>query len=682
MDRMQPRGSRQQRTAFLASLAAILVLLVPLDAALAQESYPPGYQRGTGRAYEQKRTIQQPGRGLRQPAVGQPRQMAPPTGGQTYGTPAGRGQPPVVSQPGRGGTVGRPMNPGQINQPRVAQPPGTPGGTRVVQPGRGQGYPRGDGPVRGGGGWRPGRAAGVGAAIGLGLGVLGAIGRATAAPPVYEQPEYEQPRRPRYPRQPVYIEPDDIDDEPVIRRPRPRPVVARPETPLPRVQRAAPSGGGTQPPSANNTRPAPSRFPPVSIPVVAERRLVADEVLVEVAGDAGATQGIATRHRLTLLSSERFTLANATLSRFRVDGGRSARTVLAEMAGNPAILTAQPNYVYTLQQGAASEAEKLLEAARLADPLLASVPAAPAEIRPPDLPEAPVAAAALPLTEKKPQYVPERIGLDAAHRVARGERVRVAVIDSGADRKHPELEGTIARSFDAVGGDNPQPHQHGTAMTAAIMARSGLQGIAPAAELLSARAFSGGATGTGAEGTTIHILKSLDWASAEGARVVNLSFAGPQDRLLSRALEAARARGMIIVAAAGNGGPQAAALYPGADPNVIAVTATDADDKAFPQANRGSYVALAAPGVDVLAAAPQAAYAFSSGTSIAAAHVSGLVALMLERRPDLDMAQVRAILSETAIDLGAKGKDPVFGAGRINAPAALARTVSPTTARR
>ncbi len=165
-------------------------------------------------------------------------------------------------------------------------------------------------------------------------------------------------------------------------------------------------------------------------------------------------------------------------------------------------------------------------------------------------------------------------------------------------------------------------------------------------------------------------------------RGINLSFAGPQDRLLSRALEAARARGMIIVAAAGNGGPQAAALYPGADPNVIAVTATDADDKAFPQANRGSYVALAAPGVDVLAAAPQAAYAFSSGTSIAAAHVSGLVALMLERRPDLDMAQVRAILSETAIDLGAKGKDPVFGAGRINAPAALARTVSPTTARR
>jgi hypothetical protein len=639
MNRTQSLSARQHRIALFASLAAVLALFVPLDAALAQDAYPPAYQRGPARGYD-------PGR---------------------------------VIQPGRTAPVARPLNPGRISPPRIGQPPGVPGSTRVAQPPRGQGYPRGDGPVRGGGGWRPGR--GAGAAVGLGLGVLGAIGRATAAPPVY-QPDYEQPRRPRYPRQPVYIEPEDIDDEPVVRRPRPRPVVARPETPPPRVQRAAPSGGGAPPPPVNNARPAPQRFPPVSIPVVAERRLVADEVLVELADNATAVQGIASRHRLTLISSERFTLANATLSRFRVNGGRSARTVLAEMTGNPAVLTAQPNYVYALQQNALSEAEKLSEAARLADPLLAAIPAVPAEIRPPDLPEAPIAAAALPLTEKKPQYVPARIGLDAAHRVARGERVRVAVIDSGADRKHPELEGSITLSFDAVGGDNPQPHLHGTAMTAAIIARSGLQGIAPAAELLSARAFSGGATGTGAEGTTVHILKSLDWAAAEGARVVNLSFAGPQDRLLSRALEAAQARGMIIIAAAGNGGPQAAALYPAADPSVIAVTATDAEDKAFPQANRGSYIALAAPGVDVLAAAPDSAYAFSSGTSIAAAHVSGLVALMLERRPDLDMAAVRAILSETAIDLGAKGKDPVFGAGRINAPAALARTVPPATAQR
>lgn len=131
----------------------------------------------------------------------------------------------------------------------------------------------------------------------------------------------------------------------------------------------------------------------------------------------------------------------------------------------------------------------------------------------------------------------------------------------------------------------------------------------------------------------------------------------------------------MAVAAAGNGGAKAAPLYPAADANVIAVTATDADDKAFAQANRGGYVAVAAPGVDVLAAEPQGRYAFSSGTSIAAAHVSGLVALLLEKRPDLDLEGVRKLLMESAVDLGAKGRDPVYGAGRVDAPAALARAL-------
>jgi subtilisin family serine protease len=108
---------------------------------------------------------------------------------------------------------------------------------------------------------------------------------------------------------------------------------------------------------------------------------------------------------------------------------------------------------------------------------------------------------------------------------------------------------------------------------------------------------------------------------------------------------------------------------------VIAVTATDADDRIFAQANTGSYIAVAAPGVDVIAAEPGKRYGFSSGTSMAAAHVSGLVALMLEQRAGLDLASVRAILSETALDLGPRGPDRVFGAGRINAAAALARTL-------
>lgn len=655
----------QHRQALLASLAGVLVLILPIDIALAQFSSSPMNQRSMSRGYPQRQVIQ-----------GQSGRMMVPQG--------------------------MPRSP--YAQPGIRRPtPGEDG--RISQPQRPPRGPYGDGPGRPGGGRPGGRGPGIG--IGIGLGILGGIG-AAAANPVYEPYPYpEQPRRPRYPRYPVEVDPDDYADEPVMRprRPRAPPVMADPAPRQPRIQRAAPP---PPPPPQPRTvaRHAPRPAPPVSVPAPQERRYVADEILVELAAGTDVEANIARRHRLSLISSQRFTLANATLSRFRVEGGRSARTVLTQMAGDRQILTAQPNYVYSLQQetaaatsptqtvpettpAGATATETRTESPPVAQtatgsaaPVEGTAPAYDTVIAPPDLPDAPIAAISIPRRELQPQYVLERIGVEAAHRVARGERVKVAVIDSGADRQHPELFGTIRTSFDAVGGDNPQPHLHGTAMSAAIVAQASLQGIAPAAELLSARAFSGGKTGTGAEGTTFHILKSLDWSAEQGARVVNLSFAGPQDRLLSRALEGTRSRRMIAIAAAGNGGPKATALYPGADPNVIAVTATDADDKPFPQANLGAYIAVAAPGVDILAASPGARYEFSSGTSIAAAHVSGLVALMLEKNPDLDLASVRAILSETAIDLGAKGKDTTFGAGRIDASAALARIDTPTTAQR
>src|SRR5438132_2901844 len=88
-------------------------------------------------------------------------------------------------------------------------------------------------------------------------------------------------------------------------------------------------------------------------------------------------------------------------------------------------------------------------------------------------------------------------------------------------------------------------------------------------------------------------------------------------------------------AAAGNAGPNSPPLFPGADPSVIAVTATDVDDALFSGANRGNHIAVAAPGVDVLVPAPEGAYQFTTGTSVAAAEVSGVVALMLERNPSL-----------------------------------------------
>ncbi|HEY0570577.1 MAG TPA: S8 family serine peptidase, partial [Enterovirga sp.] len=187
--------------------------------------------------------------------------------------------------------------------------------------------------------------------------------------------------------------------------------------------------------------------------------------------------------------------------------------------------------------------------------------------------------------------------------------------------------------------------------------------------VLAIRAFSD--SDNSAEGTTFNIIKSIDWAVSQGARVINMSFAGPHDPSVQRALKAAYDKGVVLIAAAGNAGPKSAPLFPAADPSVIGVTATDPEDRVFRQANRGGYVALAAPGVDILAPAPQAGYQLSTGTSIATAHVTGVVALMLERDPSLKPAEVRRILESTAVDLGPRGRDAQFGWGLVDPRKAL-----------
>ncbi|MGL5448670.1 MAG: S8 family serine peptidase, partial [Rhabdaerophilum sp.] len=437
----------------------------------------------------------------------------------------------------------------------------------------------------------------------------------------------------------VIIEEYDDEDEPV--RPRARP---RRNT----EQRAAPP---RQPPRQQQARPTGPRVPPpVSIPRPNERRLVADEVLIELRAGAD-NAAVMRRHRLTPLTTTRFALANATIIRARVEGGRSARQALQQMAGDARIASAQPNFLYALQ-----EEQKPGETPAAPKPQEASL--SPPVTDPPPVP--------------KPQYALDRMAIAEAHRLAQGTKVRVALIDTGLDDQHPELQGVIAGRFDALGTDAKGTLDHGTALAGAIVAKSTLRGVSPSAELLAARAF-GVAAGSAAQGTSFQILQALDWAAEQGARVFNLSFAGPQDRLMGRSLEGARTRKIIAIAAVGNAGPGTPPLYPAAEPSVLAVTATDASDAVFNRANTGRQVAIAAPGVDIVAAAPEKNYTFSSGTSIAAAHVSGLVALMLERNPELDLAGVRRVLAATAQDLGPKGPDTIFGAGRVNAAAAVSR---------
>jgi hypothetical protein len=448
-----------------------------------------------------------------------------------------------------------------------------------------------------------------------------------------------------------------------------------------------------QPPPPHVAQPAPTPRSPVIIPAASEQRLVEREVLVHLRDGLTEqqTNALFRRQRLERLDSERIALIGVTLHRLRIPDNRTPRAVLGTLRSEARIAFAQPNYVYRLEQNqpaTAPASEPATSPAPAAGPV--SAPAAeaappssvsgtasaivpkPAALPPPNLAPAPVAV------QRLPQYAIDKLELADVHRLSRGARIKVAVIDSGIDTSHPELAGALDRSGDMLTGQparDADADSHGTGMASAVFARSQLTGVAPAASLLAVRAFKGTTTGdrSGAQGTSWHVLKGIDWSVAEGARVLNLSFAGPRDELVSRALAAASGRGVIAVAAAGNAGPASAPLFPASDPSVIAVTALDAENKVFAMANRGRHIAVAAPGVDVLVAQPSAGYGMTTGTSVATAHVSGLVALLIERDARLDLPQVRTLLTGTARDLGAPGRDAETGAGLINIRAALAR---------
>jgi hypothetical protein len=371
------------------------------------------------------------------------------------------------------------------------------------------------------------------------------------------------------------------------------------------------------------------------VPPVGERRYVAREVVIDLASDMSprALADLAGRHRLTLVESQQIGLIGATYHRWRIADGRSVSDVIRALEADGVVRTAQPNYRFTLAQSPQA-AGRGSEVPRDADL----------------------------------QYAPSKLHLAEAHRIATGAKVLVAVIDSGIDTSHPEIADAVADRYDAIAPAGP-PHFHGTGMAGAIVARSRLTGSAPGARLLAIRAFSG--DGETSEATTVSILRGLDWAIAHGARVINMSFAGPYDPDISRGLAAARQKGAVLVAAGGNAGPKSPPLYPGADKNVIAVTATNSENQLLPQANRGRYIAVAAPGVDVLVPSPGQGYRMSTGTSVAAAEVSGIAALLIELRPGLTPDEVRKILQSTALDLGPKGIDEQFGAGLADAQRAV-----------
>lgn len=259
---------------------------------------------------------------------------------------------------------------------------------------------------------------------------------------------------------------------------------------------------------------------------------------------------------------------------------------------------------------------------------------------------------------------------------ATGRGVLVAVIDSRVDLRHPDLEGQVREQASFLGGDaGSGPDAHGTAVAGIVAARAGnglgIRGLAPGSELLAIEACHRPAPASAAVCTSEGLARGLDLAIERRARVVNLSLGGPRDPLLGRLATEAVRRGAVVVAAAGNGGEAAKPSYPAAWPEVVAASAVDADQALYPAANRGAYVDLSAPGVEVLTTAPQGRFLPATGTSMAAAHVSAAVALLLAARPELRPAEVEALLTSTARDLGPPGRDDAFGAGLLDVGALL-----------
>jgi len=356
---------------------------------------------------------------------------------------------------------------------------------------------------------------------------------------------------------------------------------------------------------------------------------VTNELVVEIDGAQSDAQAyeLARRHGLVRLRSQNFPLIGATIGLFRIADRRAAETVSRELAADANVRSVQPNFRYVLQDQKSA------------------------------------------LTAGDPgQYAVAELRLPEAHKLANGANITIAVIDSGIDVKHPELANSIADSFDAL-GSKEGPHVHGTGVAGAIVAHARLMGSAPAARILAIRAF--GKASSGAESTSFVILRGMDYAAAHGAQIVNMSFAGPKDALIERGIAALAGKGIVMVAAAGNAGAKSPPLYPAANANVIAISATDAQDKLFTASNRGGYIAVAAPGVDVFLPAPEEKYQITSGTSFSAAYVSGLAGLMLERNPALKPEELRSILMKTARDLGSPGRDDLFGAGEADAFAAV-----------
>ncbi|WP_405427888.1 S8 family serine peptidase [Micromonospora sp. NBC_00617] len=289
------------------------------------------------------------------------------------------------------------------------------------------------------------------------------------------------------------------------------------------------------------------------------------------------------------------------------------------------------------------------------------------------------------------QWYLDYLKIPAAHKITKGAGVVVAVVDGGVDASHPDLRGQVlpGRGVNAAAApdgrrDDDTELGHGTKMAGIVAGRGGGEmrelGIAPAAKILP--------VSMGARSSTDDVVLAVRWAADNGADVINLSLGTAQAVAspdLVDAINYALSKDAVVVASAGNVEQGDRQVTPPANiPGVVAVSGFDKRGGFFAGSVQGPETVIASPMDGIVGPVPKGVspngYTLGSGTSSAAAIISGVVALIRAEYPKLDAANIINRLIRTARDAGPAGRDPQFGFGRVDPVAALTRSVPAVTA--
>lgn len=342
---------------------------------------------------------------------------------------------------------------------------------------------------------------------------------------------------------------------------------------------------------------------------------------------------LAEKHGIQVVEVHPLTSINAALVVYMLPGGGDVGGKVAELL--PEVLLAQPDYLYQTDAEPGQNRDSLAQI----------------------------------------QYGPKLIHADRLRGSVSGKGVRIAILDTGIDVAQPAFKGKIPEQYDAT-GKGFTADIHGTLLAGIILSEprnsGGMVGIAPGSEILAIKACQPETPQTiQAQCTSLTLAKGFEFAVQKHARIINFSLGGPGEKLLQLLIEAAVKIGTVVIAAAGNDGPHGRPSFPAALPNVIAVTAVDANEQLYAEATQGNFISVAAPGVEIVSIGPGGKLMVASGTSFAAAFASGTAALLLEREQQLVPLALRSLLEHTAKDLGPPGKDPQFGSGLVDACKAI-----------